>query len=66
VLNAHFNGAILDSHQRFSGPNSRQFAHTWERAQKNSEKIVKKVLENGCIWRFSRAQGAISPSAQRM
>jgi hypothetical protein len=38
--------------QRFSGPHARQFAPRWASSQKNPERMVKNVMENGAKWRF--------------
>ncbi len=37
--------------QRFSGPHACQFAPSWATSKK-TERIVRKVMENGAKWRF--------------
>jgi hypothetical protein len=59
-----FNGASLNSRQRFSGPNSDQFALGRKGSSKNPAKIVQKLVENGGNWRIFDGQSAISPSSE--
>jgi hypothetical protein len=49
---------VLESRKRFSGPNSRQFAHCLKGSRKNTEKIVEKEGENDGQWRFCEGRKA--------